>query len=582
MPKESQADHRFHSLDALRAWAMLLGIVLHTVWFMSKQYYGTPITDADGNYFYVYILAFIHMFRLQAFFVMAGFFANLVFTRRGHWRFIWHRLSRIGVPLLVGWMLLYPLTILQFTWGGMISGRVLSDNGLWATCRSEIATSFKLNPSDFIHLWFLYDLLAIYALTLIGLFVIRKVLDRRGILRRHIGRLFRSLIQSPWSVLVLAFPSAFLLYCSSWWWGIDAYPIWFRIPWHSLLGYWLFFTVGWLLYTHWDLLQDLGANWRRNLTWGVCVSVPLFLVSVYADFRATPLYPLLEANHIGGVAPLLTAGAEQAAGVPRTPQQRVWQLLSPTYQKFLSANPDPTSDQKAGLAVELNKRIVLNPDFYEPSFWQAAGLPVSVTAMSPDNSVPDEAARAGEFNRRLLEAAFPGMIATDFMTQPSAKWLKAGFSAGYGLVMWLLVFGFIGLFHSQFDGPSPLKRYLADAAYWIYIIHLPILFQIELFVADSRWGLGGVPKFLFYNVVATILCFASYHYLVRSTLIGRVLNGRRYPFVPWFGVSRSKNSPAVSTGPLAPKTRWTPAESSPPTVTADFAAANALEPGGET
>jgi hypothetical protein len=35
------------------------------------------------------------------------------------------------------------------------------------------------------------------------------------------------------------------------------------------------------------------------------------------------------------------------------------------------------------------------------------------------------------------------------------------------------------------------------------------------------------------NAVTFALMFASYHYLVRSTFIGQVLNGRRYPFVAW-------------------------------------------------
>lgn len=101
--------------------------------------------------------------------------------------------------------------------------------------------------------------------------------------------------------------------------------------------------------------------------------------------------------------------------------------------------------------------------------------------------------------------------------------------------MWCLVLGCIGMFDSLCGDPSPLSRYIADSAYWVYLIHIPILFQLELFVADSRWGFGGVPKFAFYVIGMTLLCFASYHYLVRSTFIGKALNGRVYPFVPWFG-----------------------------------------------
>ena len=112
---------------------------------------------------------------------------------------------------------------------------------------------------------------------------------------------------------------------------------------------------------------------------------------------------------------------------------------------------------------------------------------------------------------------------------------KSVFSAAYAIAMWCLVFGCIGAFNSLFDGASPTSRYIADSSYWVYLLHLPVLFQIEVLIADTSWGFGGVPKFLFYNIVTVIVCFASYHYLVRSTFIGRVLNGRKYPFVPWFG-----------------------------------------------
>jgi uncharacterized membrane protein len=52
----SVSNIRFHSLDALRGWAMLLGIVLHTAWIMAASRLGTPIADVDGNYVYNFIL----------------------------------------------------------------------------------------------------------------------------------------------------------------------------------------------------------------------------------------------------------------------------------------------------------------------------------------------------------------------------------------------------------------------------------------------------------------------------------------------------------------------------------------------
>ncbi len=40
---------RFHSQDALRAWAMLLGIVLHAAWVRFRVSVLAPMNDVDGG-----------------------------------------------------------------------------------------------------------------------------------------------------------------------------------------------------------------------------------------------------------------------------------------------------------------------------------------------------------------------------------------------------------------------------------------------------------------------------------------------------------------------------------------------------
>ena len=73
---------RYHGLDFVRASAMLLGLVIHTsicfttdslrAPFASGNYQGDIINDFACN--------FIHLFRMQLFFILAGFFANLVIS----------------------------------------------------------------------------------------------------------------------------------------------------------------------------------------------------------------------------------------------------------------------------------------------------------------------------------------------------------------------------------------------------------------------------------------------------------------------------------------------------------------------
>jgi hypothetical protein len=93
------------------------------------------------------------------------------------------------------------------------------------------------------------------------------------------------------------------------------------------------------------------------------------------------------------------------------------------------------------------------------------------------------------------------------------------------------VFGTLGLFQVRFSTQSAAWRYVADSAYWIYLAHLPLVAALQVWLAARPWP--GSLKFVTVNAVTFALMFASYHYFVRSTFIGQVLNGRRYPFVAW-------------------------------------------------
>src|SRR5438093_925024 len=66
---------RFHSLDALRAAAMLLGLVLHAaIPYMKPIVPLWPVVDKSGSIFYNALFFCIHGVRMQAFFLIAGFF----------------------------------------------------------------------------------------------------------------------------------------------------------------------------------------------------------------------------------------------------------------------------------------------------------------------------------------------------------------------------------------------------------------------------------------------------------------------------------------------------------------------------
>jgi hypothetical protein len=111
--------------------------------------------------------------------------------------------------------------------------------------------------------------------------------------------------------------------------------------------------------------------------------------------------------------------------------------------------------------------------------------------------------------------------------------VKLGYSVGYSVVMCLLVFGTLGCFQALCSAHSPVWRYVSDSAYWIYLAHIVVVPFLQVWMGDWNWP--GLLKFALLNATAFVLLFATYHYLVRSTIIGQVLNGQRYPFtwLPW-------------------------------------------------
>jgi peptidoglycan/LPS O-acetylase OafA/YrhL len=95
----------------------------------------------------------------------------------------------------------------------------------------------------------------------------------------------------------------------------------------------------------------------------------------------------------------------------------------------------------------------------------------------------------------------------------------------YAPAIWISTFAVIGLALRFMSGFSPTWRYLADASYWVYLIHLPIVMALQVALSQLDWP--GLIKFGVLLVVALPPMLASYHLLVRFTFIGVVLNGRR-------------------------------------------------------
>jgi len=88
---------RLHALDAVRGFALLLGIVQHaTVSFISEPTRISIIEDSHLSMTLAVLYCTIHVFRITTFFLIACFFGRLSSHRRGNRDFIKH-------PPVLGW-----------------------------------------------------------------------------------------------------------------------------------------------------------------------------------------------------------------------------------------------------------------------------------------------------------------------------------------------------------------------------------------------------------------------------------------------------------------------------------------------
>ena len=269
---------RLHALDAVRGFALLAGVVLHATMSFLPGFAaaGWPIVDRSPSTALGVTFFVIHIFRMTLFFMIAGYFAHLLFHRRGPRRFIKNRALRIVVPLVVGWIVVMPMIVAAFAWS--------------ATGATSVAPA-PLLAFPLTHLWFLYVLVLLYG----GTLAFRSLIVAAGLggtIGAGVDRAARLIVNTSVAPIVLAIPVfAALVTTAEWrrWFGIPT-------PDQSLIpnvaasaAFVTAFAFGWVLERQPELLQSIRRQWALQLGAAITATVAcLTMVGAVPEFNAAP------------------------------------------------------------------------------------------------------------------------------------------------------------------------------------------------------------------------------------------------------------------------------------------------------
>ena len=259
---------RLHGLDALRAAAMLLGVVLHAALFYLTIEVGDGLPRDRAQHPAFNLLVFtIHLFRMPVFFLMAGYFCALLVDKRGWRAMAANRVRRVLAPLLLFW----PVVL-----GGLWAAYAWTFHTLQQPFR-QIPFGRLGDPFSermLFHLWFLYHLLLFYAAAML----LRKAPGGPAIAGWALPRL-AWMLRSFWGFFLLTALTAIPLLESQV--GIVETSGSLTPPVWILAVYWLCFACGWAIFREGGVL----AGWRTR--WAAYASV-FALLPLHLNVLLTP------------------------------------------------------------------------------------------------------------------------------------------------------------------------------------------------------------------------------------------------------------------------------------------------------
>ncbi len=518
-PGVSQRRRR-HDLDALRGFAMLLGIALHaSLAFFPAPWWVQDRTSAFDGLFDEFLWA-VHGFRMPVFFLMSGFFTALLWRRRGLGALLNHRLRRVALPLLLGLLTIVPLTTFVGDWAAGSAPVVqVADDDIWGKVfAGDVSGVERLLDRGFDP-----DLRGepggwtlLHAAALTGDVEMLDLLLSRGAEPAPVATASEG--ETPLGVafhfgheeaadLLVAYAGGDPLPDGMEWseipgWAAGAvemegddgasgrldlstiqqfYHLWF-------LWFLLWLVAGFAIIAWAVDRRDRQSNWPRRVMWSM---IPLTIV------------PQLYMGD-GGAYPVF--GPDTSDGFVPLPHVMAYYATFFTFGALMYRRRGRTG------------RLLV--DTIGGRWWLY--LPISFLVVFP-------AGLLFTFGEVAFHLGWEGQAADVnaglFVTfgEVAFSWLVASvLQVAYA---WGMCFGLMGLFRVLLPVERRGVRYLSDSSYWLYLAHLPMVVVAQAVVRD--WNLPAEVKFLLVSVAVTVLALLTYQLFIRYTPIGTMLNGRK-------------------------------------------------------
>ena len=551
---------RRHDLDALRVGAMLLGICLHAM--MAYSGIAWIVMENQQNHTFKLVIEFIHGFRMPLFFLVSGFFTAMLACRQGSGGMLKNRAARILIPFVISVVIIIPLdkvvgffavssnashpqdplfkAILQGDSSQVLhllekgANAVLEEpeNRMrftplnWAVlCESEAITKLLLERGANPMASNRNGYNSLYMAALLGRADLLKLLIENGgdpFYSTGSGKSAWTAAHQPYDeTRMIVFISKgkfpedmtviengkqtvieFLKGLSMEQFKTPSPPDQTSPPKSSeSISSWMQWYFDWLSSDQIvvniagqkiNLLQDASLDhlWFLWSLWWLCV------IHYIMDCLRGPI-----GSASTDKTNLIYSGLMLAFGLTCCMQS--WMNLDYS-TKLLNLPVGP--DFSPGLIPKPHVFLYYAVFFFFGSWYFGLG---------------DNECFLGRHWRWALPVAmlvlFPLVLATKEQRLPNIV-LQSLFT-------WLMVLGSIGLANRLFQRESKLFRYMADSSYWLYLTHLPpVLLMQWLFLFLPAPAL---VKFTLGFLATLLILFASYELLVRHTVIGRILNGKK-------------------------------------------------------